>query len=118
LHDLSLCHDKIAESQLAQGKTNEALDSYLASLEIADRLAKADSDNFDWQRDLAVSHWTIAGVYRDHDQPNEALKSFRRAREINLQLTQRRPNDKQPADDLAWLDEQISALEKLMITKH
>ena len=46
----------------AQGNLPEALKSYQGSLAIRDRLAKADTGNAGWQRDLSVSYNKVGGV--------------------------------------------------------
>jgi len=70
----------------AQGNLPAALDRYQASLAIADRLAKADPGNADWQRDRSVSHNKIGDVLVDQGnlpaalEPGSALSTlFRRA---------------------------------------
>ena len=44
---------------------------------IADRLAKFDPGNADWQRDVSVSHNKIGDVQRAQGNLPEALKSYR-----------------------------------------
>ena len=51
-----MSYDKVGDVLVAQGNLPEALKSYRDSLAIADRLAKADPGNADWQRDLSVSY--------------------------------------------------------------
>ena len=51
-------HNRIGDV-LEQGSLPAALDSYKASLAIADRLAKADPGNAGCQRDLSVSAYEI-----------------------------------------------------------
>jgi hypothetical protein len=45
---------------VAQGDLPGALESYRASMAIAERLAKSDPNNAGWQRDLAWSRWRLA----------------------------------------------------------
>lgn len=47
---------------VAQGNLTAALESYRAGLSIRERLAAADAGNAVGQRDLAVSHWKLAGL--------------------------------------------------------
>ncbi|MFZ2139980.1 MAG: hypothetical protein WAV78_24145 [Xanthobacteraceae bacterium] len=47
---------------VAQGDLTAALQAYRDSLAIAERLAKADRSNTQWQRDLAISHSKSASV--------------------------------------------------------
>ena len=51
----------------AQGDLPAALESYRASMDIAERLAEADPGNAGWQRDLSVSHDNIGDVLRARD---------------------------------------------------
>jgi hypothetical protein len=50
---------------VAQGNLPEALKSFRDGLAIADRLAKADPGNLNWQRDLSVSLNKIGDVLVD-----------------------------------------------------
>jgi hypothetical protein len=61
----------------AQGNLPAALDSYQASLTIADRLAKADPGNAGWQRDLALSHGSVGLVEARQGARDSALKTLR-----------------------------------------
>jgi hypothetical protein len=45
-----------------KGNLPEALKSFRAGLDIADRLAKADPGNAGRQRDLMTSHWSLAAA--------------------------------------------------------
>jgi hypothetical protein len=48
--------------RVAQGDLTGALESFRASLAIAERLAAADPGNAGWQRDLIVSYAKLAEV--------------------------------------------------------
>ncbi|NQW09613.1 MAG: tetratricopeptide repeat protein, partial [Alphaproteobacteria bacterium] len=52
----SVAYNEIGDVRVAQGELATALDSFRASLAIAERLAAADPGNAGWQRDLSVSH--------------------------------------------------------------
>jgi len=54
----------------------EALKSYQAGLAIAERLARTDAGNSDWQRDLSVSNNKIGDVLVRQGNLPEALKSY------------------------------------------
>jgi hypothetical protein len=62
--DLSVSFSKVGDVQGARGNLAPALDSYRASLAIAERLARADPGNAGWQRDLWVSLWRLARIDR------------------------------------------------------
>jgi len=53
-------YEKVGDVFVAQGNLPQALESFQASLAIAERLAKADPRNAGWQRDLWVSYWRLA----------------------------------------------------------
>ena len=61
-----MAYDKVGNVLAERGNLAEALTSYRAGLAIAERLAKADLSNAQWQWDVVVSHWKLA----DHgDEP-------------------------------------------------
>jgi tetratricopeptide (TPR) repeat protein len=62
---------------VVQGNLPGALKSFGDGLAIADRLAKSDPGNADWQRDLSVSYGKIGDVLVAQGNLPEALKSFR-----------------------------------------
>jgi hypothetical protein len=64
--DLSISHIKVGDMLVAQGRRDETLASYRASLAIAERLSVADRSNAGWQRNLAIgraatssSRWSL-----------------------------------------------------------
>ena len=48
----------------ALGQGDQARDAYLKSLAIAERLAQAEPDRADYQRDLSVSYNKMGDLYR------------------------------------------------------
>jgi tetratricopeptide (TPR) repeat protein len=60
--DLAIAYDEVGDVLVAQGDLTAALQAYRDSLAIAERLAKADRSNTQWQRDLAISHSKSASV--------------------------------------------------------
>jgi hypothetical protein len=54
---------------VAQGNLAAALKAHQDSLAIMDRLAKADSSNAEWQRDLAMSYGRVAMVLAQQGDP-------------------------------------------------
>ena len=86
------------------------LDSYRASLAIAERLAKADPGHAGRQRDLAVSHGLVATVLAGTGQTAEALEGLRKGRDIIVRLRALSPDNATLPRDLAWLDGQIVRL--------
>jgi tetratricopeptide (TPR) repeat protein len=61
--DQSVSFIRLAHVQMAQGDLPGALKSYSDGLAIAERLAKSDPGNTEWQRDLSVSY-NFVGKYR------------------------------------------------------
>jgi len=81
----------------------------MAYLAIADRLAKSDPSNADWQRDLAVSYSDLASVYLKAQQPVKASEALAAGRAI-IALVVQFPDLSQWKDDLARFDQQVAAL--------
>jgi hypothetical protein len=52
------------------------MSSYQTALAIAERLAKADPGNAEWQRDLSVSHDNIGDVQQAQGDLAAALSSY------------------------------------------
>ena len=63
------------------------------------------------QRDLAVTSTKLANAYLKDGRPSEARDAFNVARTIEAALVDAHPDDAQFKNDLAWVDEQIAALE-------
>jgi hypothetical protein len=71
---------------IADGNLPAALESFRASLAIAERLAKADPGNAEWQRDLAISHGLVAMLLARQNERERALAGFRQGRDIIIKL--------------------------------
>jgi tetratricopeptide (TPR) repeat protein len=72
--DLSVSYEKVGGVLEAQGKLQEALDSYQQSLNIRRTLAEQDKSNAGWQRDLSVSLEKVGEVLVAQGKLDEALK--------------------------------------------
>jgi tetratricopeptide (TPR) repeat protein len=96
---------------LSMGDLAAALTSYQASLDIFDRLAKADPGNAGWQRDLALSHGCVAMVEARQGARDAALGAFHQGRDIIARLMRQSPDNATLPKDLAWFDAQIAALD-------
>jgi tetratricopeptide (TPR) repeat protein len=110
--NLSVSYEKVGDVQVAQGDPTEALKSYRDSLAITDRLAKADPNNAEWQRDLAASYGRVGKLQAREGAHDAALKAFREARDIIVRLKAQSPGNARLPKDLAWLDEQITNLNR------
>jgi tetratricopeptide (TPR) repeat protein len=79
--------------QVAQGDLAAALGSYQASRDIADRLAKADPGNAEWQRDLSIAHERIGDVRSRRGETIQAIAAFEQALRVYRELQARNPGD-------------------------
>ena len=79
---------------VAQGNLPEALKSYQDSLDIRDRLARADPGNAGWQRDLSVSYKKVGDVLVAQGNLPEALKSYQGS--LDVQTGSRAPIREMP----------------------
>jgi eukaryotic-like serine/threonine-protein kinase len=95
--------------QDAQGDFAAALASYQASLAIAERLAKSDPSNADWQRDVSLSYGRLGKVHAQRGARASALSMFRRGQEIILRLSKQLPDNMALQKDLEWFKREIAA---------
>jgi tetratricopeptide (TPR) repeat protein len=72
--------------QLQLGNTKEALQAYEQSLEIRNRLATADPQNAQAQRDLSFSYSSIAEIHLKENKLAEALAWYQKALAIAEKL--------------------------------
>ena len=79
----------------------DALQSFKASLAIAERLAAADPDNAGWQRGLSVSHNKIGDVQSAQGNLKDALESFKASLAIRERLAAADPGNAGWQRDLA-----------------
>ena len=83
----------LGDIRLDRGNLPEALKSYRDGLAIADRLAKADPGNAEWQRDLSVSYNKIGDVLVAQGDLPGALKSYRDSLAIAERLAKADPGN-------------------------
>jgi glutathione S-transferase len=108
----SPCHTLGLGLLQAQGNHPEALESFRASLAIAERLAKADPGNGVWQRDFALSSGRMAMVLARQGAKSEATAAFEQARTITVRLIQQSPDNATLPKDLVWFEAQLAELRK------
>jgi hypothetical protein len=89
-----------------------SLKTYQDSLSIRDRLARADSNNADRQRDLAISQNRVAIVLAEQGDAPRALDMFRQGRAIIAGLAKQSSDNGQLSKDLAAFDDRIAKLEQ------
>ena len=82
---------KHGDVKRARGDLAGALTSYRVSFAIIDRLARADPDNANWQRDLSVSYNKVGDVQRARGDLAGALTSYRVSFAIINRLAQSDP---------------------------
>jgi tetratricopeptide (TPR) repeat protein len=68
---------KIGDILKAQGDVVQALKSYQDGLAVADRIAKADPKNAEWQQNLMLIHIKVGEVFMAQGNFAEALNSYR-----------------------------------------
>jgi tetratricopeptide (TPR) repeat protein len=89
--DLSVSYNNIGNVQAAEGHLPEALQSYQASLNIGERLAKSNPSNASWQDDLAVSYINIGDIQIAQGHLPEALQSYQASLDIRARLVKSYP---------------------------
>ena len=90
-------HIKVGDVLMAQGNLAEALKSYRDGLAVADRLAKSDPENVDWQRNSLHSHTTRSAMrWTAGGNLTEALKKLSRQPGNSRPPCQGRPQQYRP----------------------
>ena len=97
----------IGDVLVAQGDGPAALEAYLAGLTIAESLAKHDSANTGWLRDLSVSHEKIGNVLVAQGDGSGALSAYQASLQIREDLAKRDPANTEWQLDLAGSHEKI-----------
>ena len=97
---------------VAQGNLPEALQSYRARHDIAERLAKSDPGNADWQRDLAVSHAKLGTTSLQAGKTADARAALNAGRQIVVQLLAQHPDHPQWKQDLGTFDRVLAILDR------
>jgi tetratricopeptide (TPR) repeat protein len=110
----------IALGQLWQttGDLERALDSYRASLAIAETLARRDPANSVWQRDLSVSHNKIGDVLLSEGKRDEALAAYRASLAIRETLARRDPANSEWQRDLIVSQSRMAEVEPNQAKSH
>jgi tetratricopeptide (TPR) repeat protein len=95
---------------VAQGKLDEALQSYWRNLAIAERLAAVDPSNTERQRDLSVSYNNVGNVLERQGKLDEALQKYRQGVAIREHLAAADRSNAQWRNDLDNAIGRIGAL--------
>jgi hypothetical protein len=89
------------------------LKSYEEGLAIAERLAKSDPGNAEWQRDLAMSLERLILMHKQSGDNEKARDELRQGQEIMARLTKLSPENAQWKKDLAWFGGQLADLDRV-----
>jgi hypothetical protein len=87
------------------------MSSYQTALAIAERLAKADPGNAEWQRDLSVSHDNIGDVQQAQGDLAAALSSYQASHAIRERLAKADPGNAGWQRDLALTYGRVASIE-------
>jgi len=90
-----------------QGSLPTTPDKYLDALTVAERLAEADPENADWQRDLAVSQEMIGDALLAQGNLLAALANFRASLAIVDRLAKADPESADRQTELVMSHEKI-----------
>ena len=77
--------------------------SFQEALAIAERLAQAEPDRADYQRDLSVSYELVGDLYHDLGRGEQARQSYLQSLAIRERLAQAEPDRADYQRDLWWL---------------
>jgi tetratricopeptide (TPR) repeat protein len=97
---------------MAQGNLVEALTTYQKGLAIIERLAKAEPDNTDWQRDLVATYGRSGEALNRQGEMTLALDVLSRGRAIATRLKELLPDDGQISYHLSSFDSDIAKLKR------
>jgi len=100
----------IADVLRDAGDVRGALDKFQKSLEIREKLAAADPERPEWQRNIALSLGRVAMLLARKGCVGEAAAGFQMGRDIIASLRQRFPDSATLPKELAWFDAQLAAL--------
>lgn len=93
--------DEEAQAHVMLGLTKGALDRYHRLLDFFERLAQAEPDRSDYQRDLSVSYERLGDLYRALGEGEKAREYFLKALDIAERLAQAEPDRSDYQVDLA-----------------
>jgi tetratricopeptide (TPR) repeat protein len=91
------------------GQFADALDSFKKAFVIAERLAKSDPQNAEWQRGVSVIHERIGDTLAAQSNHGEALESFQAALAIRQTLARLDPANVSWQGDLALGHERVGS---------
>src|SRR5258707_6721973 len=80
--------DNLGDVLVAQGKLQDALDTYQQGLAIAKRLVEQDKTNSGWQRDLSIRYQRVGNVLVAQGKLREALDAYQQYLAIAKRLAE------------------------------
>jgi tetratricopeptide (TPR) repeat protein len=92
---------EFAYTYLTLGVLDQALQASRDSLAIAERLAKGDPGNANWQHDLAIAFSSVGDVLVGQGKLDEALQAYRNSLAIAERLAKADPGNDNWQDDLS-----------------
>ena len=96
--------DEEAQAHLALGQTGRAMSRYQQLLRRQEKLAQAEPDRADYQRDLSVSYDRMGDLFRALGQGEEARQAYRKSLAISERLSRSRARPRRlPARPLGFL---------------
>src|SRR5206468_1762564 len=101
LRDLSVSYNKLGDVYRAIGEGQKALEFYNQSMQIAERLYKAEPHRADLARDLSVSYSKLGDVYRATGEGQKALEFYNQSMQIRERLYKAEPHRADLARDLS-----------------
>ncbi|HEX6367829.1 MAG TPA: TIR domain-containing protein [Longimicrobium sp.] len=102
--------DEEAKAHLALGLTDRAFARYKDLLARAERLAQAEPERADYQRDLSVSYNKVGDLYRDLGQGEQARQAYITSLQIRERLAQAEPERADYQRDLSVSYERVGDL--------
>jgi tetratricopeptide (TPR) repeat protein len=110
--------DEEAQAHLALGLIDRALARYGQLLRRYERLAQAEPDRADYQRDLSVSYNKMGDLFRALGQGEEARQAFLKALAIRERLAQAEPDRADYQRDLivSWV--RMSEIDAVRAREH
>ena len=104
-----MSYERIGDVLVAQGNLPEALKAYRDGLAIRERLSRADPGNARWQRDLSVSHFSLAETCKAAGHGAQAMSYYRIALEGFEKLAALDPSNAQWQRDCATAQARLTA---------
>ncbi len=108
--DRAVLLNEIGDVLVDRGDLSGALESYRASMAIAERLAEADPNNAGWQRDLSVSYERIGDLEEARSDIVAAVAAYEKSLPIAQSLADRFPDHPQFQSDVAITNRRLTQL--------